>query len=212
VAKLESSAKQAADAATAAAKSATVAAAISNAAAKGVANTAMDMEESINCGCVMGRTTGEYSTANGVENAVNAMANAEIRSEGSASAVALAGRFGDSANFQSRTTAMPATDVNAALSAAMSRYAQSRQTQNSLMSTTPMAQQTAQLSTNLSNVNTSPTSMTGVTPSQSFSTTNKSVDATSFSLGSFTPGQSSNPTAPTPNSSMSNGLLVRSAT
>ncbi|MCB9819594.1 hypothetical protein H6789_02740, partial [Candidatus Nomurabacteria bacterium] len=101
------------------------------------------------------------------------------------------------------------TDVNAALSVAMTNYAQAKQaqvappTQSALMSATSLSQQTAQLSTNLSNVNTSHAPVGGVTATQSFSTTNKSIDATSFSLGSFTTGQSSSPTASTPNSSMS---------
>ena len=154
---------------------------------------------------VVGMMSGEFGT-------VSDVAAAESEHAGRQAAVSSAVSVsGTQANFASRTAATPATDVNSALAIAMASYAQAKQTQvapptqSALMSTTPMAQQTNQLSTNLSNVNTSPTSITGVTPSQSFSTTNKSVDATSFSLGNFTPGQSSNPTAPTPNSSMSIG-------
>lgn len=67
-----------------------------------------------------------------------------------------------------------------------------------LMDQTPIANQSYNFSPPTTSMMTAVSQPT-VTPNQSFSTANQTIDATSFSLGSFAPGLSANPTAPDPN-------------
>jgi len=150
-------------------------------------------------GVVVGNMSSEIGTPAEV-------AKAESLHAGRAGAVSNIGTF-DTARFGGVTA--PTTDINTALSAALADRAQinTRPTtpvaHSTLMNPTPLSQQATTLSTNLTNVNISHTPVAGVTPTQSFNTTNQTIDATSFSLGSFVSEPSTSPSTQSPNSSMS---------